>query len=384
MDNYNEKIISQYPPFIVHLTKLPIDTQAADIYNLFSQFEIKSIEMMAYDPLNENSINGHAFVEFENRKELLSAVKIAKPEINGINIKIDIPLDKIRSSSMQNPTVEKSKMNTLLKTNLIKFGAIAKSLFYQTPLQESSKFNNSNAAAIKDKTNDGNMLGNSLTKSNQTSITSNTDNTIMTSEKKDTTNNFNISNDADLDMLTLSKDGKFNNIESNNDVDDNKNENTEEEARMGLSQIHTEFVETNLNIDNNVTLTNNNLDVETFPKPPYIVEITNLPMNTKPAHIFRLFSEYEINSIDIPRKNNSIIGHSIVEFENYIDFIAAVNMHEPKINDNVIIITIFNSDKFTTEKEIIENVLKDDKPSVLLSDETLPESPSNKINLLLI
>ncbi len=82
--------IPQEPPFYARVSNLPFDINESDLYEFFSDSQIRVKEMrLARDDTNDR-LRGFGTLEFDSREDLIDAIMINDPTIHGRRMRLEV------------------------------------------------------------------------------------------------------------------------------------------------------------------------------------------------------------------------------------------------------------------------------------------------------
>lgn len=97
----NDDTVPHNPPFQAYMSNLPYDLNEDDVYVFFDGMEIASLRLPR-DDSDSGRLRGFGYVEFANRQDLIDALSIPEPMLNGRRIRIDFSSEGDRNRNQRN------------------------------------------------------------------------------------------------------------------------------------------------------------------------------------------------------------------------------------------------------------------------------------------
>lgn len=92
----NDDTVPHNPPFQAYISNLPYDLNDDDVYDFFGNMEISSLRLPR-DDSDSGRLRGFGYVEFARRQDLIDALSIPEPMLNGRRIRIDFSSESDRN-----------------------------------------------------------------------------------------------------------------------------------------------------------------------------------------------------------------------------------------------------------------------------------------------
>lgn len=97
----NDDTVPHNPPFQAYMSNLPYDLNDEDVYVFFDGMEIVSLRLPR-DDSDSGRLRGFGYVEFAKRQDLIDALSIPEPMMNGRRIRIDFSSEGDRNRNQRN------------------------------------------------------------------------------------------------------------------------------------------------------------------------------------------------------------------------------------------------------------------------------------------
>lgn len=97
----NDDTVPHNPPFQAYMSNLPYDLNDEDVYVFFDGMEIVSLRLPR-DDSDSGRLRGFGYVEFAKRQDLIDALSIPEPMLNGRRIRIDFSSEGDRNRNQRN------------------------------------------------------------------------------------------------------------------------------------------------------------------------------------------------------------------------------------------------------------------------------------------
>lgn len=97
----NDDTVPHNPPFQAYMSNLPYDLNEEDVYVFFDGMDIVSLRLPR-DDSDSGRLRGFGYVEFGKRQDLIDALSIPEPMLNGRRIRIDFSSEGDRNRNQRN------------------------------------------------------------------------------------------------------------------------------------------------------------------------------------------------------------------------------------------------------------------------------------------
>ncbi|KAL1375339.1 hypothetical protein pipiens_017550 [Culex pipiens pipiens] len=97
----NDDTVPQNGPFQAYMSNLPYDLNEEDVYVFFDGMDIVSLRLPR-DDSESGRLRGFGYVEFGKRQDLIDALSIPEPMLNGRRIRIDFSSEGDRNRNQRN------------------------------------------------------------------------------------------------------------------------------------------------------------------------------------------------------------------------------------------------------------------------------------------